>query len=160
MEHKEEGAAAASVPAMPKSGHFADKENINPLFDQPKSCGQSGPGLYGIPPPKQQFARGASTGKGRMMRTPLADITALCMLQVSRNSQYIVIEQLCGVAAMEPPLFFVSTTSCHQHTHLLLPSTSATTANKALCIMLQGALPPKQQQQANTGAAQVRRVCC
>jgi hypothetical protein len=41
-----------------------------------------------------------------------------------------------------------------------LRCTSATTANKALFILLQGSLTAKQQQQAGTSAAQVCKVRC
>jgi hypothetical protein len=60
--------------APPKT-HHADKENIDPYFEKQHST--SGPSMFGIPSGKQQF--GNSSAKGR---TPLADITALCMLQV------------------------------------------------------------------------------
>jgi hypothetical protein len=60
--------------AAPKT-HHADKENIDPYFEKQRST--AGPSMFGIPSGKQQF--GNSSAKGR---TPLADITALCMLQV------------------------------------------------------------------------------
>lgn len=66
-----------------KPSHHADKENVDPFFEQQQSTQLSGPGMFGMPSGKQQFSRAASSGKGR---TPLADITALCMLQVGSQA--------------------------------------------------------------------------
>lgn len=66
-----------AAPALPKV-HHADKENIDPFFDQQKRF-QSDPGLFGAPVAKHLGKASNSSSKGR---TPLQDITSLFMLQV------------------------------------------------------------------------------
>lgn len=81
-----------------KPSYHADKENIDPFFDQQHSSGP-GPSMFGMPSGKQQFSRATSSGKGRM---PLADITALCMLQVCTTGVG-VLTALGYTALLQPP---------------------------------------------------------
>lgn len=81
-----------------KPSYHADKENIEPFFDQQHSS-RPGPSMFGMPSGKQQFSRATSSGKGRM---PLADITALCMLQVCTTGVG-VLTALGYTALLQPP---------------------------------------------------------
>lgn len=74
-------------PPAPKS-HHADKENIDPGFEQQHNAGPSK--LYSMPSGKQQFTTSGAKG-----RTPLADITALCMLQVGTSWEGFLNLRLC-----------------------------------------------------------------
>lgn len=94
------------LPPAPKS-HHADKENIDPCFEQQHNAGLAGPSkLYNMPSGKQQF----TTSGGAKGRTPLADITALCMLQVGTSCK----------GALNVCLCVACTVLCTQH----LPSSS------------------------------------
>lgn len=74
-----------SAALLPNKTSQADKENIDPCIGKPQFApASSAPGVFGIPN-KQQFARAPSSSAAKG-RTPLADITALCMLQVCTNS--------------------------------------------------------------------------
>jgi hypothetical protein len=78
MAEQQKTQALPSLPQLPSKGashsHSVDKENIDPFSDQQKAAG---PGLFGVPPTKQQF--GAKLAGNT--RKPLQDITALMLAQ-------------------------------------------------------------------------------
>lgn len=75
---KKDEALLLAQPAPPKKSQ-EDKENIDPCHLQPHTSGLSS--MLGAPASKQHFAKNCSSSSAKG-RTPLADITALCMLQV------------------------------------------------------------------------------
>lgn len=76
---KKDDALLPAQPAPPKKSQ-EDKENIDPCPLQQHSSGLSS--MFAAPASKQQLARNCSSSSAKG-RAPLADITALCMLQAS-----------------------------------------------------------------------------
>lgn len=162
MAAEQQKGQASCLPSLPQPAskgptHYVDKENIDPFLDQHKA---TGPGLYGVPPTKQQF--GAKLAGNT--RKPLQDITALILAQQEARLDCLE-HAFSALGWSATAAACVNNSCCGIASQCVLPAPAdCCPLLSNLCLtLLQGGLPPKQQQQAGAGAQvshQPTLACC
>lgn len=145
---QQKGQALPSLPQPASKGaiHYVEKENIDPFLDQHKAAG---PGLYGVPPTKQQFGPKLAGNT----RKPLQDITALILAQQEARLDCLG-PAFSALGCAATAAAFVNNSCCDIASQRVLPAPAdcCPLLSKLCVTLLQGGLPPKQQQQAGAGA--------